>query len=121
MPFDDTSKARLLDDEGKVKYDLTTGKGRLAYLADQLEATQPAGFNMGSWQHCAIGEASKMQALRAVGIDRVKIDHDEFGAFFGISRENSMYLFCSHGRNVDTEVAAIRAVVSGEVGPKTYR
>lgn len=110
MPFDNTT-ARLLDDEGKVKYDLTTGAGRLSYLADQLEARRPAGFNMGSFDSCAIGEARKLDALNAVGLAHVTVSHDQFAAFFGISCQTSQHLFCAHRRTLDQEVAAIRAVV----------
>lgn len=109
MPFDDTATARLLDDKGKVKYDLTTGRGRLAYLADQLEARQPKDFNMGAWSHCAIGEGRKMEALVALGLPSDGID--SLATFFGISNEMSCHLFGPRSRSVDTEVAEIRDVI----------
>lgn len=107
MPFDNTATARLLDDEAKVKYDLTTGKGRLAYLADQLEARRPHDFDMRDWAHCAIGEGRKMDALVALGLPRCGVV--PISDFFGLSVETTSTLFAGFYRTVDQEVAVIRA------------
>lgn len=85
MPFDNTAQTALLDDTGKLKYDLRTGKGRLLYLADQLMARRPADFDMTNWEQCAIGEASRIPALVALGLPAVDPVYGPSGGFPGLS------------------------------------
>lgn len=124
MPFDNTAQTLLLDDTGKLKYDLRTGKGRLLYLADQLLARRPADFNMASWDHCAIGEARRMPSLVAAGLppahNRVLAAGPPVGgfeglaAFFQVTPEAAISLFGSgagtRGRTSLTESRLLRKV-----------
>lgn len=128
MPFDSSPSVKVFDPDGKMKYDLRTGKGRLLYLADQLEAKQPADFDMHTFDTCAAHCASKMKALTDLGLQKNirqdKTDMKALARFFGIGTVRSMrpgilfyqseldYLFGSYPRSVDQEVAIIREFVS---------
>lgn len=107
MPFEFPT-VPALNPDATPKYDLSTGKGRLMYLADQLAARKPVGFNMGSWSTCAIGEATGMPELVKRGIRTVPRDSTALGAFFGIHPMVACHLFGGASRTVEEEVAVLR-------------
>lgn len=108
MPFE-FPQVPVLNPDTTPKYDLTTGKGRLNYLADQLAARQPVGFNMKRWETCAIGEAQKMDELVRHGIGRTSCTGDSLAKFFGVDDQVAFNLFGGYPRTVNEEVEVLRA------------
>lgn len=90
------------------RYDLTTGKGRLNYLADQMDAKKPVGFSMDDFSTCAIGEARKLRALMKQGLSDKGGSYYDFAAFFEITHDQSQKLFGSAQRTLAEEIALLR-------------
>lgn len=118
MPFDNTTPVSLLDDSGKIKYDLRTGRGRLLYLADQIEKAQPKNFNMGDWNKCALGEARRIRLFNELGLNP-RPEQGSYGGreFFGLTSQRADregwfgHLFGSDTRTPTKEAKVIREFV----------
>lgn len=120
MPFEFPA-VPALNPDATPKYDLATGRGRLLYLADQLEARRPVGFTMAGWAYCAIAEARKLPALSAQGLDDVENEFDQLARFFKISEDQSISLFGALAlRSLEQEVAALRLVANRPVRKRRY-
>lgn len=80
--------------------------------------TEPEDFHMGSWSHCAIGQACKDERFaelekvvrEAKGL-YVSVFH-AVGEHFGMSREDATYLFGGKPRSAKEEAKLLRDYVA---------